>query len=482
MDAITIVGLGPGDARHLTREAWAILEASQELWVRTSQHPTVVALPTHLNVRSFDFLYESAEDFAEVYLGIADRVVSLARRPQGVVYAVPGHPFVGEATVRLVTERAENEGLEVRVVAGLSFIEPALAALNVDALAGLQIFDALELATDHYPPLNPALPALIGQLYSRKLAADVKLLLMNQYPDDHGVVLVHGAGTPETVLGHMPLYEIDHRDEIAHLTTLFVPALSPTASFKEFQNTVAHLRAPDGCPWDREQTHESLRTTLLEEAYEVDAAIDSGSIDALREELGDLLLQIVLHVQIAAEEGEFQMPHVIDGIDRKLKRRHPHVWGERPVSGTEEVLQRWEELKREEKGADRSLLDSVPKVLPALLQADIYGRRVARVGFDWPDIVGVVEKIHEEIGELAAAGTVEEREAELGDLLFTVVNWARWSGLDAEAALRETNARFAARFRAMETKARDRGQDLTDLTPDELDALWQAAKQETERT
>ncbi len=480
---ITIVGLGPGDPRHLTRGAWEVLEAADEVWLRTRRHPTVAGLPPHLALHSFDALYEEAVDFSQVYEAIAREVLRLGQRPGGVVYAVPGHPLVGEATVRLVLSQAEGTGLAVRIVEGLSFVAPTLTALRIDALAGLQVCDAFELAARHHPPLNPDLPALVAQLYNRTLAADVKLTLMNQYPDDHEVVLVHAAGTPEQRLVRLPLYELDRQGGgpsstagLGVLTTLYVPPLPGVAGFEGFQDTIARLRAPDGCPWDREQTHESLRRTLLEEAYEVMAAIDAGDPRALQEELGDLLLQVVLHAQIATEEGEFKMPSVIAGIDAKLKHRHPHVWGDRPVSGTAEVLQRWEELKREERGGERSVLDGVPAALPALQQADAYSRRAARVGFDWAEVGGVADKIREEMAEVEAATTPEGREAELGDLLFAVVNWARWLGVDAEAALRRANARFAHRFREMERQASEQGLDLRALTMDELEALWQEVK------
>jgi len=478
MGSITIVGLGPGDPRHLTREAWAVLEAADEVWLRTERHPATEGLPPRLVKRSFDALYEGASDFEQVYRAITDEVLRLGQRPQGVVYAVPGHPLVGESTVRQLVARAEELGLAVEIVAGLSFVEPALTALGVDALEGLQICDAIELAARYHPPLSPDLPALVGQLYSRMLAADVKLTLMNQYPDEHQVTLVHAAGTSEQRLLCFPLYELDRRDDIGHLSSLYVPPLPGVTSFEGLQDTVAHLRAPDGCPWDREQTHESLRRNLLEEAYEVLAAIDAGDVDGLREELGDLLLQVVLNAQIAAEEGEFKMASIVAGLDAKLKHRHPHVWGGQRVSGTGEVLQRWEQLKREEKGERRSLLEGVPVDLPALQQADTYSRRAARVGFDWQEAEGVAEKIREEIAEVEAALTPEEREAELGDLLHAAANWARWLGIEPEAALRKANARFARRFQAVERAVRERGLDMETLAIDELEALWQQAKSE----
>jgi tetrapyrrole methylase family protein/MazG family protein len=438
-------------------------------------------------LHSFDPLYEEASAFEEVYTAIAAEVLALGRRPQGVVYAVPGHPLVGEASVERILDAAREAGLPVRIVAGLSFVEPVLTALGIDALAGLQLADATELAAMHHPPLNPDLPALVAQLYGPALAADLKLTLMNQYPPEHPVVLVHSAGTAQERTVTAPLYELDRQPDVAHLTTLYLPPLAQVSSFEGFQGTIAHLRAPDGCPWDREQTHQSLRSNLLEEAYEVLAALDQDDAEALREELGDLLLQIVLHAQIAVEAGEFSMADVIATVDAKIKHRHPHVWGERVVSGTGEVVHNWEALKAQErqaKGSDgahpSSALDGVPQTLPALAQAEAYGRRAARVGFDWPDVGGVVEKIGEEMQELQSAANEQERTAELGDLLFAVVNWARWLNLDPEAALRRANARFARRFAWVEAEARRQGFDPVQMELDELEVLWQAAKKAPE--
>ncbi len=474
---LIIVGLGPGDPKLLTLEAQDVLTRAPEIYVRTRKHPTVDALPATA-VHSFDRFYEEYDDFAQVYTAIAHEVIRLARRDEGAVYAVPGHPLVGERSVQLALQMAREAGIPVRIVDGLSFVEPTLSALGVDALDGLQIADATELALLHHPRLDPDRPALVAQLYSRDLAAEVKLTLMNQYPDEHPVVLVGAAGTPRQRVAELPLYEIDRQAWVDHLTSLYIPPLPQPGGMESFQETIAHLRAPDGCPWDREQTHQTLRTNLLEEAYEALEAIDRDDADALMEELGDLLLQIVLHAQIATDEGEFRMPDVIAHIDAKLKRRHPHVFGDVKVSGAAEVTVNWEEIKREERNhADhRSMLDGVPKTLPALSQAQDYQSRVARVGFDWPDIEGVRRKIAEELQELAEAQTDEEREGEMGDLLFAVVNLARWLHVDAESALRRANARFARRFAAMERRCAETGCTLADLTPEEQDALWEAAK------
>ncbi len=478
--SLIILGLGPGEAKFLTAEALGLLESAAEVCVRTRKHPTVDALPPHLTVRSFDRFYGEHDHFDQVYLAIAEEVLRLARRPEGVIYAVPGHPMVGERSVQLVLDMAREADIPVRIVEGLSFIEPTLSALGVDALDGLQIADATEIALLHHPPLDPDRPALVGQLYARDLAAEVKLTLMNQYPDEHPVTLVGAAGTAQQRVEQMPLFEMDRQGWVDHLTTLYVPPLPERGGFEAFQETIAHLRAPEGCPWDREQTHQTLRTNLLEEAYEALQAIDQDDAAALMEELGDLLLQIVLHAQIATEEGEFRMADVIAHIDAKLRHRHPHVFGDLKVSGAEEVIHNWEEIKREERNHTdfRSMLDGIPKMLPALTQAQDYQKRVARVGFDWPQIQGVRDKILEELNELSEAKTPEERENEVGDLLFAVVNLARWHDVDAESALRRTNARFARRFSAMEKQCAESGRPLSDLSLEEMDALWEAAKGE----
>jgi tetrapyrrole methylase family protein/MazG family protein len=238
---------------------------------------------------------------------------------------------------------------------------------------------------------------------------------------------------------------------------------------------VRRLRAPDGCPWDREQTHASLRATMLEEAYEVLEAIDEKSMSKLREELGDVLLQVLMQSVIAEETSEFTLGEVADTVREKLVRRHPHVFGSTIVSGSDEVVRNWEALKAKEYGRE-SALDGVQRSLPALQWAWSLQRRAANVGFDWPDVEGALDKIREELEELRLASTVEEREAEFGDLLFTMVNVARKLGINPEDALRGTTGRFEARFRMMELAARADGRALKDLPMEELDRYWEAAK------
>lgn len=476
---IQVVGLGPGHPRWLTRAAWEILQDAREVHLRTSQHPIVNQLPDGPRIFSFDGFYEKHQEFDQVYLAIIARVLELGQRESGVVYGVPGDPSIGEATVLGIREQAGAAGLPVEIIHGLSFIEPCLAMLGVDGLDKLKIVDALQVAASHHPQLSTGSPALLGQLYSRLVASDVKLTLMNAYPDDHEVVLIHQAGLSSGFTETLPLHEIDTSPNIGALSALFVPALAEYSAFESLQETIAHLRAPEGCPWDREQTHQSLRQHLLEEAYETLYAIDQDDMAALQEELGDLLLQIVLQAQIATESETFRMADVIAAINDKLIRRHPHVFGDLELDDVDEVLHNWESLKASERAEspDRSgVLKGVPVSLPALALALEYQARAARVGFDWPSVSGVREKIAEEIEEIERAATPEAQAAEFGDLLFSLVNYARWRKMDPEAALRGATLRFRDRFERLEAQARAQGSDLDKLEIEELERLWTSAK------
>jgi tetrapyrrole methylase family protein/MazG family protein len=248
------------------------------------------------------------------------------------------------------------------------------------------------------------------------------------------------------------------------------------SQFKALIDIIARLRAPDGCPWDRKQTHASLRGNLLSECYEVLEALDEGNADKLRDELGDLLMQIVLHAQIASEAGEFELGDVIKNINTKLIHRHPHIFGSRKVKDAEEVAHNWEELKEAEREPGASILESVPKEMPALGYSQEIQRRVAHVGFDWEDIDGVIDKLAEEIGEFQRAESREEKASEFGDLLFTLADIALRMGIDSEAALREANKRFYQRFSYMEELCRQRGLRFAELSFDEQNALWAEAK------
>jgi len=259
-----------------------------------------------------------------------------------------------------------------------------------------------------------------------------------------------------------------------------LPLPEDLRKFDALVDIIARLRAPDGCPWDKEQTHQTLRGNLLSEAYEVLEALDGGNAAELCEELGDLLLQIVLHAQIAKDEGEFQVGDVVQGISEKIIRRHPHIFGSKKVKDAAEVMHNWEVLKKEEREEGKSMLAGVPKEMPALAYAYEISRRAVRVGFEWKNIEGVLDKLLEEIKEIKEAGNQQEKAQEIGDLLFTLVNYARWEGVDPETALREANRKFYRRFSKVEELARQRGKELQALSFQEWDDLWEEAKRKVD--
>jgi tetrapyrrole methylase family protein/MazG family protein len=359
-------------------------------------------------------------------------------------------------------------------------IDRLISLLNLGELSSIFIADSSGLEKLHLPPFPPDENAIITGIDSNEMALAVEEILSAVYPSDHQIKVVVDDGQELPEVRKIPLKELPEQVEGYPLIAIFIPPLPQGTSFEGFQEIVARLRAPDGCPWDREQTHHTLRKHLIEESYEALDAIDSGDPDKMREEFGDLLLQIVLNAQIAQESREFSMGDVIHGIHDKIVRRHPHVFGDVVISGVGNVLENWEKIKadeRESKGdTGKGLLDGLPVSLPALVQSQEIQNRAARVGFDWPEIEGVLDKIAEEIDEVRKATDKVELEAELGDLFFALVNLARWKGVDAEAALRDTNRKFKKRFAYVERGARDLGRRLPELSLEEMESFWQAAK------
>lgn len=488
--SIIIVGLGSGDKRYLTLEAWDVLSKTAELYVRTVWHPVIDELPKTIQIISFDHLYDTAETFSSVYAQIVESIIQ-AGTNKDIVYAVPGHPFVGESTTKAIIQEASKRGTEVQVIEGLSFVEPTLTAVNlflaassnsahlVDGMDHLQVCDALELLEQDFPKVHVNMPVLVGQVYSQAVASELKLKLTAVYDDETPVYLVHGASTTKQSVEAVYLYEIDRSATINHLTSLYIPALPRPGDLTLLAEVVATLRGPNGCPWDQEQTPQSMRSGFLEEAYEVLEALDLDDEQSLQEELGDMLLHIVMQVQMASEVESFKLTDVIAGIVEKLIRRHPHIWGDVKVKDSAQVVQNWESIKAQEKGTEfesKSILDNIPNRLPALAQSQKIQERVAKEGFDWQTIDGVYAKLHEEVNELQASRSFAEKQMELGDVLFVVVNLGKWLGIDSESALREANLRFSRRFRKVETLAEESGLVMRQMSEDDLIALWLKAK------
>lgn len=353
-------------------------------------------------------------------------------------------------------------------------IASVFETLRLTPPSKLTLLQGQEFTLRHYPPTPPDVDTLILGIESPELAEQVRMVLHIVYADSHKVSAVGKAGVTETSLGEFS------GAELVYPVSLFIPSLGVGTSFESFAEIVAHLRAPDGCPWDKEQTHQTLRKHLLEESYETLSALDANDIDGMREEFGDLLLQIVLNSQIAYQDNEFTMTDVMKNIYDKIVRRHPHVFGDVKLDGVNDVLTNWEKLKEKERGKkkeDKGMLDGVPAALPALNQAQEYQDRAARVGFDWAQIDDVLDKVREEIEEIKTAENFEQLKGELGDLFFVLVNLARWREVDAESALRETNLKFKRRFGHVEKSAKAQGRNLSDMTLEEMDAFWDEAKE-----
>lgn len=506
---IVVVGLGPGDPGLLTRDTVAWLESGRPVWLRTRIHPTVAGLPESAEWASFDDLYEAATDFQALYARIVGDLIDRAMLTWAadggpIVYAVPGHPTIGESTVAQLRLAAPQQHVGVRIIPALGFLDALAPLLPVDPLRdSVQIVDGLELAAalDREPfaggtlPISPLRPALVGQVYNAATASAVKLALGRLYPDDHPLTILRAGGvTGAEEVRAVPLHELDHRASGPHdhLTSLFVPALAPERAVRTSEGLhaiTARLRAPDGCPWDREQTHRSIRANFLEETYEALDALDSGDMDAFRDEMGDVLLQVYLQSQMAEEAGEFVLEDVYEAIATKLVRRHPHVFGDVIVSDSGEVLRNWDQIKEAERRAKGrraeqatpSALDGIPRSLPALARVALVQDRADRLA---PTALRLPPAAYAAVLDRAlAALRVDQPAAQddatwrdgLGAALFALVGLARAQDLDPEEALGATLAAFTARFKALEARLRAAGRDWLSLTPEEIAALWDEA-------
>lgn len=475
-----LVGLGAGGVQEMSAHALGALRRATRVLLRTENHPAVSAL----RLAGIDYQVLETSDLPSDpdtrARALAARVLQHLKDAPLVAYAVPGHPLMAEDSVRHVLESARQQGIPVRIVPSRSFLEPVLEALQYEMGQGLQLIDAGSI-TRIRP--NPTVAQIYYQIETPELAQRVKTELLRYYPPEFAVTLVHAAGVEGvTEVRTLPLEQLDQQ-RYDSLTTLFVPPASQRQrryeGFEGLRAVVATLRGPEGCPWDKQQNHQSLKPYLIEEAYEVLEAIDRNDFQALKEELGDLLLQVLMHAQLAEEAGHFTLDAVIEALLHKLIARHPHVFEEVPAHDAETVLKNWDKIKQAEKG-HASILEGVPRAMPALLRALEVSKRAARVGFEWSDIFGVLEKLQEEETELRQAiqqGHPAGIETEIGDLLFTVVNVARHAKVNPEESLRHMVDRFIQRFQWMESQTRTQGRPLESLSAEEWEALWQQAKQ-----
>ena len=479
---IKIVGLGPGAKEALTIGTVWELESCKNIFLRTEKHPTVDYLKEkNIEFDTYDNVYETMKSFDEVYLNIAKDLVEKHEELGDLVYAVPGHPLVAEKSVFNLIEECKKNNIEYKVIPAVSFIDAMMEGLMIDPIEGLKVIDAFDI---NNMILDKRIGTVITQVYNQLIASEVKLRLLDQYDDETEIFYVRAAGIKgEESIRKIPLYELDMQEDIDYLTSIYIPKdLNNKNDFNDLLEIVEILRGENGCPWDREQTHKSLKKALVEESYEVIDAIDRDDDNGLIEELGDVLLQVVFHASIGKEDGYFDINEVIGGICHKMISRHPHVFGDlTDVNTSKDVLSKWDELKKEEKGYETlsEEMRGVTKGLPALLRAHKVQNKAKKAGFDFEDIDSMINKLKEEIQEVIDVYNTKNMDKikdEVGDLLFSCVNIARFLNLDEELALNSTIDKFIKRFSYIEEKVKDKGLELRGVNLDAMNKLWEEAK------
>lgn len=480
MGKITIVGLGPGDYNLISQGALDAIKNKENVYFRTVKHPIIHQFDDSIKYEGLDYFYESEENFENVYESISNFIIEKAKE-NDIVYAVPGHPRVAENTVSIIEYKAKENNIEMEIIPSMSFVDAMFNYIGLDPVGGFRLIDAFEIQNSY---IDTKSSTIITQVYDRFIASNIKIALMEYYHDEQEICIIKAAGVKNLEQKKfVKLYELDRSENnFDYLTSLYIPKSDEKVynNVSDLEDIVSRLRAPNGCPWDAEQTHDSLKKHIIEEAYELVQAIDNDDIDEMIEELGDILLHVVFHAQIGKEEGYFDLKEIIASICNKLVYRHPHVFGGARYE-KDEYDKTWEELKKKEKG-EKTITESlrrIPIYLPALTKAYKVQHKAALVGFDWDNIEDVYKKIQEEYKELldeCKLGNIQYIQEELGDLIFSIVNLARFLDIDPEQALNKTTEKFVNRFSFIEETALKNSIKLEDMTLEEMDKLWNEAK------
>lgn len=478
---IKIIGLGPGAPEALTIGAVKALEEGKNIYFRTEKHPTVDYLRGKLKeFKTYDNYYEISESFDEVYDNIAKDIVSKYQADKEIIYAVPGHPLVAEKSVFNLMKLCDEKGIEYEILPAVSFIDAMMDVLKIDPIEGLKVIDAFDMKNQI---LDKRIGTIITQVYNPLIASEVKLKLLEYYNDETEIYYVRAAGiVSEESIRKIPIYELDMQEDIDYLTSLYIPKdIDNKKDFNDLVEIIDTLRGENGCPWDIEQTHESIKNQLLEEAYEVVDSINNDDIDGLIEELGDVLLHVVFHASLGKDDGYFNIHDVIESICSKMIYRHPHVFGDSKVNNSGEVLDNWDELKKQEKSfiTVTEEMNAVAKALPSLVRAHKVQKKAAKVGFDWDDIEDAFLKVQEELKEVLdvyKSNNKEKIKDEVGDLIFACVNVARKLNIDEEEAVNSTIQKFIKRFSFIEEEALKSNKNLKEMTLNDMDLLWEQAK------
>ncbi|MBQ9833479.1 MAG: nucleoside triphosphate pyrophosphohydrolase [Clostridia bacterium] len=479
MAEIIIAALGCPST--LSISVYNTVKSAKSLFIQTKAHPSSKWVQDEaLAFEDMDDLYENCEDFDELNSCIAKRLVQAAKNTD-VVFAVTGRG-AGSSLLKAITTAAKKESINISQLSSGGCFEAAKNALPTDTeLSNILLTEANALDFE----INTNIPLCIEEIDTPIRASEVKLKLSEYYPDEFQVHFCYMTEMGEYKCRTIPLFETDRQGvEEYHAATLLVVPKVPfesltTYSLDDLIYVVDRLRGKNGCPWDIKQTHETLRSTLIEESYEVLDAIDREDVDAMCEELGDLLLQIVFHAALEKEKREFNMRDVTTGIVSKLIYRHPHVFAAVNVDSVDEVLKNWEQLKKAEKkfATQTQVLQAVPRCFPALLRSYKVQKKAADVGFDWDNALDALKKVNEESDELLSA--IENNtniDEELGDLLFSCVNVSRLLKKDPELILGQASDKFISRFGKMETMILKDGREIRDMSLNELDNYWEMSK------
>jgi len=478
MNRLTIVTLGTGGEAFLTRGVEHALRSAKRLVLRTGRHPMTAFLQQeNITYETLDALYDASEDFDAFNCDAAKKLIQMCEETP-VCYAVSDAAF--DTTVAAV--RAQLPGsADVTVLPGVSHASRCLAMVEA-ATPSVRLYAASELDK---APHSPEEALLVTELFSRTCAGDCKLKLMELLPEDICIQLITGdEATGELTCREIPLYELDRQPGYDHLTAAYVPGVPmlnrSRYNMNDLVQVVTRLRAPDGCPWDREQTHESILPDLLEESYEYIQAVREEDIDHMYDELGDVLLQVAMQSEIAHEHGEFDILDVTSAICGKMIERHPHVFGQVKADTSEQVLENWEALKRQQRGlhSHADAMANVSTGLSPLLRASKVQKKAAKVGFDFDNAQDALKKVYEEADEVKEnLESGKDPEEEIGDLFFSVVNVCRLCGKNPDIALFSAVEKFISRFRDMENAVKNAGKCVEDLTLSEMDVYWEAGKQ-----
>lgn len=481
MKTITVVTLGTGDAGTLTLGGLEALKAARKTVLRTARHPLAEYLRNEgVAFDTLDALYDECEDFDAFSEAAAKRVMALADKTP-VCYAVSDAAF--DYTVFALTRLAGGE--HVRVLAGVSHASRCLALVKPQS-ADARVYAASEFLSAR---VSPAEPLLLLELHSRECAGECKLKLSALMPEEQAVTFIAGDEASGALKAkQIPLFELDRQKEYDHLTAAYIPDAPMEARTRfDMDDLIAvmtRLRAPDGCPWDKEQTHESLLTNLLEESYEYIQAVRDGDTEHMYDELGDVLLQVAFHAEIARQHGDFDFLDITSAICRKMIERHPHIFGSVKADTAAQVLDNWEAIKRSQRGIKTTsqAMRDVSTGLSPLMRAGKVQHKAAKVGFDFATALDALKKVLEEADEVRLnLENGENPEEELGDLLFSVENVCRLCDKNPDIALFSATEKFISRFEKREEMIKMSGKRVEDLTLSEMDVYWVSGKHDEQR-